>query len=277
MATRSNNFEGGTNGTTITSGNSGGSSGDAFNAVIGTPTFSSTHARGTLSMAIVNATGTTYVEWSGLGSITSDLYLRTYLYLTAYPTTTRATIFRLQTAANGLCGTLRINTNGTISVSDATDSGGADGSVPIALNQLVRVEAHVIPGTSGGTFDWRLFNSAESTTTSDAVSWGAVFTLGANVDIIRTGLALAVPATPFTIYYDDVGVGTSGWLGPAVTVNKPIVLFSPVVTGSTNVGSLLTTTTGTWGEFDPATESALLQETGDMLVLEDTSGVIKEE
>src|SRR5438067_677165 len=81
----SNSAEGGTNGTTVTTGNSGGGSGDAFSAVnIGTTgavTFdSSASAHGGLSYAF--STGATSALANGTWSLTSaqaTVYWRVYI------------------------------------------------------------------------------------------------------------------------------------------------------------------------------------------------------
>ena len=113
-----NTNEGGTNTTTITIGNSGGASGNAWNLVtIGastTCTFSSTQKRDTLAMAILQPAtyANTHVDWTGLaiaGGV--DVYRRFYLWLPALPTVT-STILRVKTQAAADCGYLQLTTSG---------------------------------------------------------------------------------------------------------------------------------------------------------------------
>jgi hypothetical protein len=222
---RSNSFDGGSDGVLISPANSGGASGDAFSAVAGTlPKFSNAQAHTPgLGMRIVDPASAALphqVEWTGLGSLTTAVYLRWYVYLTGYPVTERAYMIDLRTAAAAQCGFLRLFvTSGFVSAADATNSGfGADGSVSPALNKWVRIEARIVPSTTAGELQWRLFNNPESGTPSDASASHTGLTLGANIDAVRFGITTgaAAPANPFTILFDDVAVGTGDWIGPTV-------------------------------------------------------------
>src|SRR5678815_2034732 len=79
---RKNTFEGGTDTVAITTGNSGGASGDAFSAVNGAANvFDATEeAHGNMSLKIPSASGSNeYVSWQGLGSLpeaTGVIYIK---------------------------------------------------------------------------------------------------------------------------------------------------------------------------------------------------------
>jgi len=95
MTVATNSAEGGSNGTTVTTGNSGGASGDAFDLVtIGTTgaiTFDNAFAHaGSLAVNVTSGgTGAiSYVEWSTAfngGSSVVQVWFRAYVYITAKP------------------------------------------------------------------------------------------------------------------------------------------------------------------------------------------------
>ena len=92
MTTLLNSFEGGTSGTTITTGNSGGASGNAFDVInLGsgaTLAFDAAQAAfGTLSCkTATGASATSSAEWSTSMGTLGQVWFRAYLYFTANPT-----------------------------------------------------------------------------------------------------------------------------------------------------------------------------------------------
>lgn len=225
----SNSFDGGSAGATIDASNSGGASGNIFSSAIGSAiTYSSVQVHsGRFAACGVDLTGTGWLEWDTLGSITSNVYFRWYMYLSAYPTTSHYYPLRLQTTGGAsACAFLRVVSDGTghMSAADSTLSGvGAEGSVAVALNRWVRVEARVLPSATAGQIEWRLYNTPDSQTISDSFN-ATGLTLGANIDVARWGMPVAPPATPFTFYIDDVAVSTSGWIGTGQTTYVSTVL-----------------------------------------------------
>lgn len=111
MSAGANNAEGGSNGVTVTVGNSGGGSGAAFNSVIAngasTITFDNSNpAHGTFAYKLACAnTQTTYLGWTFTAAGT--IVVRAYIYIGSLPgvqvrlfdirNTTPATTLRLQT------------------------------------------------------------------------------------------------------------------------------------------------------------------------------------
>jgi hypothetical protein len=219
-----NTFEGGTDTTTITTGNSGGASGDAFSTVVigasATVTFSATHAhRGTLGMALTQpVTGVqTYVDWISLGSITGNFYARFYLWLTSLPTLTPY-LLHVRTSGDVSCAyPIRINTTGFIQAGDATPSGIAAslGTVACATGKWIRIEARVLPSATVGEIEWRLFNTADSTTADDTKNATGLVLGGANIDRVRIGNPNNFESSR-TFYFDDLAVSTAGWIGPSI-------------------------------------------------------------
>ena len=121
-----NSAEGGSNGTTVTTGNSGGTSGNAFDSVlIGTGasvTYSSAQsAHGELSIESVlgSSASSSMVEWSTslTGSSLSQVWFRVYVYLPALPTG-NLRLFRCHNGGTFL-GAVAINSSGNISLLDS--------------------------------------------------------------------------------------------------------------------------------------------------------------
>lgn len=224
----SNNFDGGTDGVQITAANSGGTSGDAFDVVNGVDslTFSNAQAHSSsLSMRGVNVSGDRNGEWTGFGSITTSVYFRWYMYLSAWPTTNRHYPLSVRTAAGAACALFRVYTNGTFGVADASNSGtGQDSVATVSLNQWVRYEVRV--QTSNGGVDWKLFNSPDSTTETENYIGLTGLSLGANVGGAQFGVTTStIPASPYTFYIDDIAASTTGWIGPRVTTITPSIAW----------------------------------------------------
>lgn len=219
MVTRANNFAGGTEGTAITPANSGGLSGDAFDSVNGSViTYSSAQSyQSRFSGTIVDAAAENSWVYSGLGTITSTTWFGLWLYMTAFPTTNRAYIGRLFTAAAGAAAFLRIfNSTGIVSMADSGVGGfGAEGAVAVALNQWVRIEWMVTPGAGTGQAQWWLYNNADSSTETETSGLKTGLTLGANIDAARFGLTTSpFPAAPYTIRFGQLALSTVDKIGP---------------------------------------------------------------
>ena len=213
--------EHGADGTTITPANSGGVGSDAFQIVTSTPTFSTLQAHsGTKSMRINQ--GASFVAksatWTGLGSITADLWSRVYIFMGALSSVNGPQLFSFLNAAGAQCADLVIqNSTGTpfVRMRNAANSTVLTGAVNAVAGQWIRVEMRVRAATVNGQLEFRLFNNADSTVASDtAVVTNAV--LAANVDQIRPGHGNTGP-TNVDWFFDDIAVSTAGWIGPSVS------------------------------------------------------------
>lgn len=221
----SNNFEGGTNGSTIATSDTG--SGNSWDTVLiqgagGAIIYDNTHVgHGSLATKITSdgASSVQQLGWNTLGSLTGDFYTRQYFYVPALQVTVNAYFvsMAINGGSGGSCATYAWFTDGTLEAFDASTSfvTGTNGSVSIALNQLIRIETHTKPGASAnGTLEWRLFNTASSTTADDT-KVVTTATLGANIDSIRFGIvSTSAPASGWNMWMDDIAVSTSGWIGP---------------------------------------------------------------
>ncbi len=243
MATRYNTLEGGSDTTTISAANSGGASGDAFTSVFGgAVTYSNLQKRGLLSMRMVDATGSTGVRWTGLALGTADIWGRVYIYLTANIPGGTLVLLGNQAAAGTFGGGVVISTLGKLQAYANGVAVGTLGSTSVTLNQWVRIEVRIKPSATVGEIEWRLYNTADSTTIDETITTTALNTQADN-DGMRFGSSTGAPTTPFTMYFDDLGVSSVTWLGPSLGFTNTVV---PTVTGGLTVGGTLTANPGTW-------------------------------
>lgn len=217
---RNNSFEGGSDGTVITTGNSGGPSGDAFDSLTGSSilTFEDTHPHeGTLGMAqaFAGTSVASHADWLTLGSITTSVWIRTYMWFDALPNANfRLGIFRTSTPGNSAI--LQITTAGILRFlrADATTVTASTGSTAIATGQQIRIEARCLSSTTAGEIEWWLYNSPESETPTETISVGSEV-LGANTDGFFWGTNATTGPTNQTIYSDDLAISDVGKIGPS--------------------------------------------------------------
>lgn len=212
----SNTFEGGSNGTAISAANSGGTSGDAWNTITGTaPVFSTDHAKdGTLSgkWVIPSGTKTSSLRWTGFGSLTTDVWGRAYLWISAAPTTD----FRLIAARNNSgsgSAFIGITTAGVLRILNAAQTTVATGTVTIATGQWVRVEWRVRSATTNGQVEVWLFNNPDSTTADDHFSTTTAV-LAANTDQMEHGVCTNAGQAAYTFYLDGIAASSTAAIGP---------------------------------------------------------------
>lgn len=155
MTAKTNTFEGGTNGTAITAGNSGAASGDPFSSVTGAPTFSAAAAvHGTLGMSAQAASGlTAYVTYSGFSATTCAVRF----YYTYTTTRSIATILVRILSSGALVANVRQSAAGnTISFTNASNAVvGLTGALTVGVTY--RIEASVLSSAAAGTLDWAVY------------------------------------------------------------------------------------------------------------------------
>lgn len=219
MPTLTNTAEGGTLTAAVTTGNSGGASGNAWDSVAvgGALTYDNTHNRGAVAYKVVGDTvNPTYMTWSTALGTVGEVWGRIYLYLTAAPSAATGLV-RLRV---GGVQTMRIQlaTAGAGQLEIRKNSGNTlVGTVPTACatNQWIRFEYHLLAVTSGAQLEVRLYNTADSATATDQFSSTGDTLTSANVDEVAVGHHNASAAS--TLWMDDIEVNTTGWPGPSVT------------------------------------------------------------
>jgi hypothetical protein len=214
MATLANTFEGGSNGTTITAANSGGASGNAFNTVVvdSTLTYTTASAAHGSVAALASGTSDAYVAWtSGLAGTSATAYARTYFRVTSLPAA-NTNVLRMLSSSNGIMGTIRINSAGTLGMLYGAGSLGGTTSGTITLGAWFRVELRVTAGgSSNGTMVMRVFWTPDATTADQEITSSNVTTGAANPTRLRCGIL----SNSAEVYFDDLAFSDTDWIGPA--------------------------------------------------------------
>lgn len=235
-----NTFEGGTNGTTITTGNSGGTSGHAFDLATvtnGTLVFSNTQAaHGTLSanMSTTVAGGVAWVGWNSFAP-TTTFYGRCNIYLTALPNVTDA-VFQHKGSSSSSAGNIQINTSGQLVGQTPSFANAFTFTSVIPLNTWIRVEWFLSAGIAGtGSLTVNYYNSKDSTVITESqrdqtFAWG-----GTNgVAEIDWGWTNTHPSQP-SMFLDDFDISVTSYLGPAgISTTGQLSFQPPVLTGVAN-------------------------------------------
>lgn len=230
---RSNSFEGGVNGVAVTPGNSGGASGDAYNFVNGANwLYSNTHpGHGGMAMSASGAMGGGHVEWAGLGSLTTTVFIRYYVWLASLPTGAQhwGSCFAVTNAFTNSAFPIYFGLDGNLYTNDSTGAFAAPVGA-YAINQLIRVEAAVLPHPSAGTLELRYFANPEDPINSWTLRQQRTgLNTGTDIDRYRIGDAGNPSTNVSGVWIDDIAVSDVTWLGPAaageVKVQVPSVPF----------------------------------------------------
>lgn len=185
---RVNTGMGGSAGSAPTTGNSGGASGDAWSSVTQTDiTYSASAARfGGLGYRITLGV-TSHINrlfWTGLGSFTTDVWVRMYVRISVLPVSAVQLIL-FQTSASANSGTIRIQTDGTIRAFNAAGTAMANGTSAMSVNTWYLLEGRHRASTTVGQQEFWLSNEF-GTLIENKSGTGAV--LGANCDQVAYGM-----------------------------------------------------------------------------------------
>ena len=233
-----NSFEGGTNATTISTANAGGSTGysggpasnNQFTAIAtagtGTLKFDNTHAaHGSLSLkATTLASGdTASCRWQqqALGSQTK-YWFREYLYFTANPASAQCRIF----SATNSIGTatavsVSVLTSGKLTVQDNASATMITFSGTIPLNEWFRVEGFISSSPSAGYASLSLYSPLDSLIPVETHTSTATFNTLDNAAWIYFGIAFSNAVAQGPYWMDDVAVSNTGPLGPVSYPGPP--------------------------------------------------------
>jgi hypothetical protein len=209
-----NGAEGGTNTTVVTSGNSGSTSGNAFDTVTGSPTFSTTQAMGgTLAYSFITAGAATWsLNWTtALGGSFATISGRVYIYCTSFtvaPLIARGRdgsanqVFRIVTDTSGHI-VLRVGTGNTL-VGTTTAA--------MSTNTWYRVEWTINVGTSSQVDVW--FYAGDGTSAADHITSATANTGTGNIAELNYGIFTSTASVP-QFYLDDLAVSNGAAPGPA--------------------------------------------------------------
>lgn len=229
MTRRLNGAAGGSDTTTVSTGNSGGDSGTAWDTVTinatAALTFDSTKGRGNLAYKISTGgtAGNSFIQWTLGAGITTTVYSRCYYYFTAAP----AANHRIFVFANG--GTQHANVQMTTAqkLRWVLGSGGTltATTASVSLNQWVRVELSAVC-TATGTLTLRLYNNADSNTITET-STGANASGQTSVNVAGYGISGTAVANTGPFWADEMYFGDEGFAGPVETWKQRGGLYVP--------------------------------------------------
>lgn len=243
--TFSNTAEGGTEGATVTTGNSGGASGNAYGTVTtdnsGTLTYRAVAAyRGTrgIRLRANNFGDFAALGTAGMGSGTFGR-LRWYMKMNTLPSQGIQLVvpFGLSGQVYGFVG---LDEAGRLFLNDSFTDSYRTGTYGVPTNTWVRVEVNWDPSTSSGSKARAAFAIGDSTSYVDVVSWtGMAAQPDTTLDHWQLG-KLSYDGSWGDVYLDDVaadsGVGSyTTWIGPSSQQRLKV--------GSTTVGLRYGTTT----------------------------------
>lgn len=253
MAALTNSFAGGSDGTTITTANSGGGSGNAFNLIdldSQTAEFDTGRAaHGFTSGRFVTggSSGSPYVSWTS-GVSANTVYIRAYLYLSAAPAS-NTNILRVLTGANTIIATIRVNSTGKLAFLYSSGTLGGTSSANVTTGGWFRVEARIVSSTTNGSVEVRLYNDPDSTTITETLSVSGVNT-GSDTAISRYRAGILSSVTNTEVGIDDLGFGDADWFGPAGSSLEIDPASPALVTG--------TSSTATTASFTAPADSLLV-------------------
>jgi len=230
-----NTYEGGTDGGAITAANSGGASGDAFTAASGTgPVFSTAQAmHGTLSEMVAQG-GTpaaSYMIWdSTVLTSSSQLYGRAYVRFNSAAPSANARFIQFLSGATLGCG-IRQNTTGAIQFDASTggNTGVGSASAVLSVDTWYRIEWDILFGT--GTSAQLSGTVYVGDSTSAFSTFAALNTFTNTItaaDTMRIGNPTGFPASPWTIWLDDIQVNNTGVPGPSGGGAPMVRTFNPI-------------------------------------------------
>jgi hypothetical protein len=219
VATAVNSFEGGTDDTTVTTGNSGGASGTAFESVtVGGSSVgkfeNSQFAHGGLSFEF--STGgvseSSFVSWVASFGTQTTVYTRFYIRLSAAPGSS-ASVLSTLSGATARCR-LQVTTASKLRVLDAAGATVSTSTAGLSNGVWYRVECMFVMSATVGQSEVK-FYARDSASAIETNTSAANQNFGGSADRIRFGCVANQTSYPQT-WMDNVGFDTAGYMG-AVT------------------------------------------------------------
>lgn len=285
----SNSFEGGTNGTTITTANSGGVSGDAFDSTaIGTGSTltydTSKAAHGTTSaLATTNGSASAAAAFvKFLPSASSRIATHLYINLNTLPATTTPMVVFSPRSGTTISVRVAVTQTGTVQLRDPSNTVMWTSTATVSPGTWYRCEFQsVLNGDTTGNASVQLF-TLDSLTALDAASNVAMTGLPTTYDRIYAGIAIGSAAV-FSVNVDDfalkpdaspIGPYGAGYLAGSLTLGGGAtasftatgtldVSASPTAQANTqSTGALTLAATGTGSATAAASASLSLAASG---------------
>lgn len=226
----SNTAEGQASGTTLSTANSGGGSGDAFDSVtVGAASvfaFSNAQAQKGSNSYLITQPASVVVDsagWTFTGVAT--VYARVYVYLLASPTTAMR-LYRTYLAGNVNCG-MSINTSRFLQIFagvGGNTSAASASSVAIPLNTWVRIESRITHSITTSNLDLAWYLGDDITGAGGDVCSTTTRTNGATADEIRFG-SVAGGIASNSFYMDDLAANSTGYVGPSAAPPAAVIPY----------------------------------------------------
>lgn len=258
MALRTNSAEGGSNGATVSTSNTGGASGNAFDSVTlssgGAATFDSTNKyRGSMSYRFLvpsTAGATAFVEYSGASSTSTAL--RFYVKIVGDTVGGNIEFVSMTGASAGV--SIWLNIGGRMDLRDVSGNLIASGTRTVMVEHWFRVEIAVTAATSTTGSVTCSFYYDDSTTPFETLASGSSYNLGTGTfTTLRIG-KISSAAADMEVAVDNIAFNDSA-----------ATLIGPSATGSNilqrSQGSVAVTTSSTLTLSAPGTIQA-----GDYLI-----------
>lgn len=226
-----NSFDAGTDGAAISAANSGGGSGDAFDAVtvsVGSSvTYDAANAlHGGMCMACDPAPSAIgYVEYRNatIGA-QANWYGRFYIKAPTIPFGASVVVCDLRDSTTAVNRSrVSFTSSGQLRITDAAGGVVATSTAVLTAGAWARVEFHFFGDPTVGMLEAKLFKTVESTSPTETIS-GSALNTGGTVDRIRFGQDTS-PATDIGVFYlDELALSATGYPGPYVPLPKSITL-----------------------------------------------------
>lgn len=237
MASKLNTVEGISNGTTVTAGNSGGASGNAWQSTSSTGATlvsDNTHAaHGTQSVKIATTSAaTSSTTWTLTASLT--WWFRVYIWIDSIVAATNPSIIRLRGTSDSVQA-MRVTFSDTrhLQIRDGGNSLVSTMTGTFNFGAFYRVEGFVTPGTGAatGAGEVKLFLGDSTTTVSNGTlsttgqNFNGTTLTGGNIDAMNFGQVVALASLPAE-WFDDFAASNVNYVGPQVQTLSPASIAS---------------------------------------------------
>jgi len=153
------------------------------------------------------------MEWTLLGS--TDMYGRLYLYATAFPASETVIMNFFRTTPPLHDTQIAIRSDGALRIRDTIGS-NIFGSVPIALNQWIRIEYHILDVASpNGIIEVKLFNTAESPSANETIGGVGIESSATFYEHLQIGKSFYGTWTT-DVWLDDIVANATSYPGPVI-------------------------------------------------------------
>lgn len=215
----SNTFEGGSNGVTVSTANSGGASGNAFDVVTTSDDF--TYTTSTFMHGAVGATSNGDANaqagpgWQSTSMGTPiNLYGRFYMFRAATPSEQQRVVRWFNSIGGTEGGRISWHTDGKVYSFDSTLVVPPSSSFTLTANQWIRFEFNIFCDGSAGIIEVKCY-VGDSTSEIGTYTRTGLNTL-TQIGDIRIGSHITAIPGAWTI--DDLALSDTGYIGPASSV-----------------------------------------------------------